>query len=87
MSKEWKYTISKNGRHQISEVGGSQICMMWNRTDTKANANLVCAAPLMLNALEEAVELLEQVVETTEGCETLNRANLAILSAKGKSDG
>lgn len=41
----WRYTISKNGRRQISSDKKSQICLMWNFSDTEANAKLIVCAP------------------------------------------
>lgn len=28
-SGRWIYTVSKNGRPQVSAVGGGQVCMIW----------------------------------------------------------
>lgn len=50
---EWRYTASKNGRHQISEVGGSQVAMLWNCHKRLKNAYLIAAAPEMYYLLED----------------------------------
>lgn len=56
MAAQWKYTVSKNGRHQISEVGKSQVCMMWNSSDRKERAELIAKAPQMEEYLIELHE-------------------------------
>ena len=53
--KEWQYTVSKNGRHQISEVGGGNVCMIWNCKDKERNANKIAAVPDMIRILESLV--------------------------------
>lgn len=54
----WKYTISKSGRHQISDTNGGQVCMLWIRQSdtTLANGRLIAAAPDMLDALIAAAK-------------------------------
>lgn len=53
MSKKWRYTVSGNGRHQISEDGKGQVCSLWNCKDTKQNAKLIQMAPDMHEYLIE----------------------------------
>ena len=57
--KKWQYTVSKNGRHQISEVGGGNVCMVWNCNDKERNAHLIAAAPDMYELLEEITNYAE----------------------------
>lgn len=52
MSKQWKYTVSKNGRHQISELGGGNVCMIWNCKNKESNAHLIKTSPKMYKMLE-----------------------------------
>ncbi len=54
--KKWNYSVSKNGRHQISEDGRGQVCALWNCKDTKENARLICKAPDMHEYLVELYE-------------------------------
>jgi hypothetical protein len=54
---EWRYTVSKNGRHQIS--ANDQICMIWNNQYTKANAKIISHAPKMIKALINCYLTLE----------------------------
>lgn len=51
----WKYTISKNGRKQISGKNGKQICSLWNSGETEANANLIVCVPEILNFIENLI--------------------------------
>lgn len=54
MSEEkWKYTVSKNGRHQISEIGGSQVAMIWNCPKKEERGYLIAAAPEMYRFLDD----------------------------------
>ena len=57
--KQWKYTVSKNGRHQISEVGGGNVCMMWNCKDKERNAHLIAAAPEMYEEIQRDIIEIE----------------------------
>ena len=57
--KNWQYTVSKNGRHQISEVGGGNVCMVWNCKEKERNAHLIAAAPEMYEMLYRLGEYLE----------------------------
>lgn len=59
MSKQWKYTVSKNGRHQISELGGGNVCMIWNCKNKESNAHLIAAAQEMYEMLSKIHEYLE----------------------------
>ena len=59
--KEWKYTVSKNGRHQISEVVGGNVCMIWNCKDKERNANLIAAAPEMYDMLQSIENDADQI--------------------------
>lgn len=61
MTKKWNYTVSRNGRHQISEEGKSQVCALWNCKDTEQNAKLIQMAPDMHEYL---VELRERLLKT-----------------------
>jgi hypothetical protein len=49
---QWKFSISDNGRHQISGKDGKQICMMWNCKERNSNAHLIAAAPEMYEMLQ-----------------------------------
>ena len=57
--KKWQYTVSKNGRHQISEVGGGNVCMVWNCKDKERNANLIAAAPEVYAEIEREIIEIE----------------------------
>ena len=59
--KKWQYTVSKNGRHQISEVGGGNVCMVWNCKDKERNANLIAAAPEMYDMLQSIENDADQI--------------------------
>lgn len=61
--KPWKYTVSKNGRHQISEVGGGNVCMIWNCKDKEHNANLIAAAPDMYEEIKSEIDWLRGYIE------------------------
>jgi hypothetical protein len=55
----WRYT-NKGRRAQISKLGGNQVCMLWNCPETESNANLIAAAPDMLEALEKVLEVMAE---------------------------
>ncbi|AUR84071.1 hypothetical protein NVP1047O_57 [Vibrio phage 1.047.O._10N.286.55.F2] len=57
MIKQWKYTVSKNGRHQISQIGCGNICMVWNCREKESNAHLIAAAPEMYQLLFDLSEM------------------------------
>ena len=61
------------------------ICAIWNNTKTsKANANLIAAAPAMYEALQGMLEWARRVKQANPGPEVLAALN-AISQAEGKS--
>lgn len=57
---KWKYTISKNGRHQISEKDtGQQVCSLWNYPRRENNCKIIKDAPDMLEALLEIKKIYD----------------------------
>lgn len=63
--KNWQYTVSKNGRHQISEVNGGNVCMIWNCKEKESNAHLIKAAPKMRSMLETLSSIMPMLDEQT----------------------
>ncbi|WP_127812463.1 hypothetical protein [Bordetella avium] len=57
----WKCQLAKSGsgRLQVSGPRGEQIAILWrsSKETTEANARLIAAAPDLLEALEEAIDL------------------------------
>lgn len=58
-NKNWKYTVSRNGRHQISEIGGGNVCMLWNCPARGRNAHLIAASPEMYGLLSNIKQCIE----------------------------
>lgn len=77
-AKKWQYTVSKNGRHQISEVRGGNVCMIWNCKDKERNANLIAASP-------EMYELLEFISENPSETNVIEIRRL-LAKARGEQD-
>lgn len=58
---DWRYTISKAGRHQISATGGTNVCMMWSTFEypAKEAGPALCAIHNAFPAILEYVRGLE----------------------------
>lgn len=63
----WKFTRSRgHGRAQVSGHNGHQVCLCWQDGEMVGNANLICAAPELLESLEYAYNCLADHIHPSE---------------------
>lgn len=53
---EWKCTVSRHGRHQVSGANGRQVAILWNCPQRQGNGALISKAKDMYLLLKAFVE-------------------------------
>ena len=80
MSKRIEWSVMKTGNHQglVADQDGKNIAVTYD----KCHAPLIAAAPKLLEALQECVEVLEIENRDDYNQEILHQARAAIVEAK-----
>ena len=89
-SGPWKTTHTEQMGYRVSDSTGWGVAVVLKDVNDKANAHLIAAAPEMLDALEELVELKDRrhslpaeiYQESRE--KAWNKCRAAIAAAKGE---
>ena len=89
-SGPWKITYTDQMGYRVSDSTGWGVAVVLKDVNDKANAHLIAAAPQMLEALEELVELKDRrhslpaeiYQESRE--KAWNKCRAAIAAAKGE---
>lgn len=83
----WKFSVSKNGRRQISGKSGKQVCMLWNSNETLANAALIEKAPQMLELLRDMIPLCQTSDQFNKIDEIIEHVrNASVVIGEGEAD-
>jgi hypothetical protein len=82
----WVITHSPLNGYRVSDKTGWGVAVVLKDTNDEANARLIAAAPEMLEALEMADELIDQLVidNTDNYAEERAKIRAAIATAKGE---
>jgi hypothetical protein len=85
-SGPWVITHSPLNGYRVSDKTGWGVAVVLKDTNDEANARLIAAAPEMLEALEMADELIDQLVidNTDNYAEERAKIRAAIATAKGE---
>ena len=85
-SGPWKITHTAINGYRVNDSTGWGVAIVLKDVNDKANARLIAAAPQMLEALEMADELIDQlVIDNTDGyAEERAHIRAAIAAAKGE---
>ena len=83
----WKLTHTEINGFRGSDSTGWGVAVVLKDTNDDANARLIAAAPQMLEALEMADELIDQLVidNTDNYAEERAKIRAAIVAAKGEA--
>ena len=83
----WTVEMINNDAARIWGPNNTFVAECWRphgkAYPTKANANLIAAAPELLEALEECLDSWQYGESTTEGKTAYDKAREAIIIAKG----
>ena len=82
----WKITHTALNGYRVSDSTGWGVAVVLKDVNDKANARLIAAAPQMLEALEMADELIDQLIIDNTDNYAKERAKIraAIAAAKGE---
>ena len=85
-SGPWKITHTALNGYRVSDSTGWGVAVVLKDTNDADNARLIAAAPQMLEALEMADELIDQLIidNTDSYAEERAKIRAAIKAAKGE---
>ena len=85
-SGPWKITHTALNGYRVSDSTGWGVAVVLKDANDKANAHLIAAAPRMLEALELADELIDQLIidNTDNYAEERAKIRATIAAAKGE---